>query len=78
MVTAVAKNNVLLAIRDTEFAKPTVTAVFSVIPAKAGIQVILIFPGPRIGVRGDGLIPANRIKILAIAINIDLGAVGNA
>jgi hypothetical protein len=35
---AVAKNNVPLAIRDGEFGRPTVTAVFSVIPAKAGIQ----------------------------------------
>ena len=35
---AVAKNNVPLAIRDGELGRPTVTAVFSVIPAKAGIQ----------------------------------------
>ena len=37
---AVAKNNVPLAIRDGEFGRPTVTAVFSVIPAKAGIQIL--------------------------------------
>jgi hypothetical protein len=33
MRIAVAKNNVPLAIRDSEFGRPTVTAVFSVIPA---------------------------------------------
>ena len=75
MVTAVAKNNVHLAIRDAEFGRPTVAATFSVIPAQAGIHPARRGTGPRIGVRGDGLIPANRIKILAIAINIDLGAV---
>jgi hypothetical protein len=46
-VIAVAKNNVPLAIRDREFGRPTVTAVFSVIPAKAGIQIL--DPGPSPG-----------------------------
>ena len=39
-IIAVAKNDVHLAILDAEFRRPTVTAVFSVIPTKAGIQIL--------------------------------------
>jgi len=37
---------------------------FAVIPAQAGIQT-----GPRIGVRGDGVIAAAQTQFLAIAID---------
>jgi hypothetical protein len=45
---AVGKNSVPLAIRDGEFGRQTVTAVFSVIPAKAGIHPAFSGTGPRI------------------------------
>ncbi len=54
---AVAKNNGQMAIRDEESGRLTVGGVFSVIPAKAGIQNL---DPDQVG--GDGVIPANRTK----------------
>jgi hypothetical protein len=64
---AVAKNNGQMAFRDEEYGRFTVEGVFSVVPAKAGIQNL--DPDQ---VRGDhavgATIPANRAEVLAIAI----------
>ena len=43
----VAKNNIRFAIRNQESGRLAGMGVLLVIPAEAGIQVFLIFPGPR-------------------------------
>jgi hypothetical protein len=65
---AVAKNNVPLAIRCTEFGRFSVTG-FAAISAYA-VPLGTGQTGPRIGVRGDGLIPAKPTRISTFVIRL--------